>query len=190
MGGAYAPPFCISDGRSEMIRLYFLEGYKDIHPQLKASSLTDRVLEDILACEGITSPVIHRTENGKPYVEEEDVFFSVSHSGALFACAVSDFNIGLDIQIRDPKDPLKISKRYFTPEECRFPFRRIWTRKEALIKYRGVTLKDVLNTETVLCREDVQFIDLDMEGDIMGCLCIPPEEDGAVEIICLNKGER
>jgi len=172
-----------------MIRLYLLEGYKDLYPRLSAGRLTDRILTDILEGEGVSAPVIHRTENGKPYVDEEGVFFSVSHSGSIFACALSSFDIGLDIQDREPRSPEKISERYFTQEERKHPFRRIWTRKEALIKYMGVTLKDVIASETVLDREDVRFIDLEMEDDIVGCLCIPAGENGDVEIICLHPGD-
>ena len=39
-------------------------------------------------------------EGGKPYFEDCPLFFSLSHSGPYAACALADYEIGLDIQER------------------------------------------------------------------------------------------
>ena len=80
--------------------------------------------------------VITEGENGKPLTA--GVFFSISHSGALVGCAVSDREVGLDVeQIRGvPQRLSRVLEGWQTPEE----FWRLWTRREAAIKCRGGTL--------------------------------------------------
>ena len=45
------------------------------------------------------------TENpfGKPYFKDTNIFFNISHSNNLVACAVSTQNIGIDIEKVAPK---------------------------------------------------------------------------------------
>lgn len=213
-----APPFCIScDPVSQhMIKLYIIDDYKDLYPSLRAGSLSDRIVGEILEKEGVPDPHILRTENGKPYERDGRAFFSVSHSGGFFACAVAGHEIGLDIEARTPKDPEAVARRFFTEDEVAFldrisqpgeitdcsgdtarpgpgaygaAFRRIWTRKEALIKFRGSILSEMLSSESVLEREDVDLIDLDLSGDIIGCICIPKGEERDMEILRDSEGK-
>ena len=87
--------------------------------------------------------------NGKPLLDF--CFFSISHSGDLVACAVSERPIGLDIE---RCNPIKPRKHYplFSPNECRYinaasnpslAFYAIWTGKEAYIKALGGRLQDM-----------------------------------------------
>ena len=84
--------------------------------------------------------------NGKPYLKDfPHTFFSISHSGELVLCAVSDQETGCDIQqISAARFP--VAKRFFTESEQRqvsqaaLPeneFARIWTRKESYVKMLG-----------------------------------------------------
>ena len=172
-----------------MIKLYLIDNYRQLFPELKGRPLTDRILADILLREGFEDPVILRTDKGKPYDRDERICFSVSHSGDLFGCALCKANIGLDIQDREPKDPDKIAGRFFTSDEIGQPFKRIWTRKEALIKYIGSTLSEVLSSESVIDRDDVDFIDQEIEKGVACCLCIPAGEDRQVQIIRQAAGD-
>ena len=185
--------FVSDSAKQEMIRTYIIEDYKDLYPELKSSALTDRISLDILKEEGIEDPEIHRTENGKPYEARRRIFFSISHSGRFFSCAVCEYQVGIDIQTRGPEDPEKIAERFFTEEEKDYirsadgdiaaPFLRIWTRKEALIKFRGSTLAEVVSSTSVLSVDDVDFIDLELENGTIGCLCIPAGQEEDVRII-------
>ena len=80
--------------------------------------------------------VITEGENGKPLTV--GVFFSISHSGALVGCAVSDREVGLDLeQIRSVPQRLgRALEGWQTSED----FWHLWTRREAAIKCRGGTL--------------------------------------------------
>ncbi len=87
------------------------------------------------------------TIKGKPYIEGNTVYFSISHSGDYFAVLVSDkYLVGVDIQIMKKKSiyPTLI----LSPKESRYMeslkedgrylyYWRIWTFKEAVSKITG-----------------------------------------------------
>lgn len=84
---------------------------------------------------------IRRAANGKPFVENAPVCFSISHSGGLVLCAVHDKPVGADIE----KITLRpaVMRRVCTPAECAYigddavRFTEVWTRKEAFSKLDG-----------------------------------------------------
>ncbi len=89
--------------------------------------------------------VLKYNESGKPYAENSDVKFSVSHSKDAVICAVSDNEIGVDIEkIRDVR--FKVAERFATEEEIAYiggnteRFFEIWTLKEAYFKCIGTGL--------------------------------------------------
>lgn len=111
---------------------------------------------------GITEPpVFAYNEHGKPsIVGREDIHFNMSHCRAGVVCALSDTPIGVDIEsIREYNDSLA---RYTMNEQelqtinaaerPEVAFTRLWTMKEAVVKWRGSgivnNLKDVLNGVT------------------------------------------
>ena len=88
--------------------------------------------------------------------------FSVSHTGPHVAIAMAKgADVGIDIERLDRQvEPLHIAKRYFTPrefealkstpEEARVKaFFAGWTRKEAVVKARGLTMAESLATLSV-----------------------------------------
>ncbi len=89
-------------------------------------------------------PVINRTAKGKPYFENSNIHFSISHSGELWVCLFAHFNVGVDIQMIKGGRLQEIAERFFTKEEAetvrqegRDAFYRIWTSREACGKYEG-----------------------------------------------------
>ena len=85
-------------------------------------------------------------KSGKPYVENVKVEFSISHSGDIAVCAISDKPVGIDIErIKDVN--INAAKRLFTPDEQSYVFEKwslakqrffeVWTRKEAYVKMLG-----------------------------------------------------
>lgn len=85
-------------------------------------------------------------KNGKPYVENVEVEFSISHSGDIAVCAISDKPVGIDIErIKDVN--INAAKRLFTADEQNYVFEKwgfakqrffeVWTRKEAYVKMLG-----------------------------------------------------
>lgn len=93
---------------------------------------------------GIISPRIAQTQNGKPYLLDAPLCFNLSHSGEITAVAVSEFEVGLDIQKREERNASAIQKR-LTPAEQEEDFFAVWTAKEAYVKLRGGTLAGMLS---------------------------------------------
>ena len=95
-------------------------------------------------------------ERGKPELAAETseqcgLFFNVSHSGELALCATTTHaELGVDVeQVRTMSDALAVSERFFSsqerealrrvpPRDLSASFFRIWTRKEAFLKARGL----------------------------------------------------
>jgi phosphopantetheinyl transferase len=75
---------------------------------------------------------------GKPYLPDwPGVHFNVSHSGALFACAISaEAEVGVDVElIRDVPEKKEIAERYGLDAGRFF---ETWTQREAYLKALGV----------------------------------------------------
>ena len=84
--------------------------------------------------------------NGKPYLSgRDDLFFSLSHSSHYVVCAVTDCEIGVDIEPISPLRPA-VLRRCFTAVEQQWigedtaRFARLWTMKEAYMKLTGTGL--------------------------------------------------
>ena len=115
--------------------------------------------------EKLTSKMFCLGRDGKPsfsekITEKTGIFFNLSHSGNYLAGAFSDREIGLDIQTTSPPhgDVLCIARRFFTPDEYKLLaavkdpenqlelFFRLWSIKEAYLKYCGCGLRADLNS--------------------------------------------
>ena len=109
-------------------------------------------------------------KNGKPYLKEYPrVFFSISHCKGGVACALSDAEIGIDIQDVRPFD-IGLAGRVCTQAELKLLaeasdparlFTRLWTQKESRAKAEGTTLtrffKLDLPTDIFFSREEPEF---------------------------------
>lgn len=90
-------------------------------------------------------------ENGKPeFAKIGSVpHFNLSHSGKYVLCAVSDAEVGADIQQMRPLKDFQLARRFFSPGELQRimdfeehrqrekEFYRLWVRKEAYGKLTG-----------------------------------------------------
>jgi len=92
-----------------------------------------------------SSELVYR-DNGKPYYKNADAYVRISHTDGLCLAAISDTEIGADIEKRggDPERLIKLAKRYFTETEAAYVaadpmprFFEIWCSKESYIKYTG-----------------------------------------------------
>lgn len=120
----------------------------------EAYLLLDKMLGDV----SITSYEIKKTEFGKPYIENNPVYFSIAHTDGLVCCAVSTSECGIDCEKIAPRDKIKeMSERYFTENEIKVieksgysyeEFLRIWTCKEAIGKRLGCGLIKAKNIDS------------------------------------------
>ena len=92
------------------------------------------------------------TKSGKPYLAKfPHIHFSLSHSADVVLCAVSESEVGCDVEQVRSVD-LKLANRFFSPREQvqikaqptteskEKMFFRLWTLKESYIKATGQTL--------------------------------------------------
>ncbi len=172
-----------------LMELYIIENYRDLFPALSGSALTDALIRDLFAAYGLPDVRIARTEQGKPYIEaareEEHIHFSVSHSGNYFVCLIDAHPVGVDIQHARKIDARKIGKRYFTDEEQAVlaeqgekGFFTLWARKEAYCKYTGNGLAEIIKGTSVWGRDDVAFLDFQIEKDLYCSCCMMKGNEG------------
>lgn len=129
------------------------EKKKSVLKLQKAETANQRIVADAVVRSALseisgikTDKIVFSTnEFGKPYAENVNAYFSVSHSGDAVICAVSERPVGIDIErIRDVR--FKTAERFATAEELEYigenteRFFEIWTLKEAYFKCIGTGL--------------------------------------------------
>lgn len=97
-------------------------------------------------------------EYGKPFLKDNKLFFNISHDNNLMVIAISDKNIGIDIEYLtynrfvlkkcfNEKEQHKVNDKVNKEKE----FTKIWVMKEAYVKMKGTgiitDLKDIDTTK-------------------------------------------
>ena len=128
---------------------------------------------------GITKDgMIKFEEHGKPYLEHGP-FFSVSHSRRYSVLAVSENNIGIDIEMHENINQ-RLMERCFTAEEQKFAglstenALRIWTAKEAVLKFLGTGFSYApknfsvfpIEKEYEICKNKIKLFSSDINGAV------------------------
>ena len=121
----------------------------------KAQSIVAGLLLNKLFGEGSTYCY---NDCGKPYLVDNQAYFNISHCDEWVALAVSDKEIGFDLQSISPIRPA-VLRRCFTVQEQNWigedaeRFTCLWVRKEAYAKYTGEGLVspivDIIPSESV-----------------------------------------
>ena len=162
------------------------EAWSEAHPKSRGDarrlSLGGLSLLRLLGGEG---ELIY--QNGKPFLRDVGVDFSISHTGGAVFCAVSkdaeDGKIGLDAEDmgRSPElRPETLAKRWFSQAEreifeknnTREAFFGIWTRKEALVKQSGVGLSGLREADSVaLVQEGERFFQTLHKDEFLISVC-------------------
>ena len=119
---------------------------------------------------GIICTLTHKN-GGKPIFAASPLHpvvphVSISHSKGLCLAAVSDREIGADIERMDPRGDslIRLAARYFTSDELAYVkesplprFYEIWTAKESFIKYTGEGFSRTLPSFSVLSMQMPRF---------------------------------
>lgn len=134
---------------------------------------------------GLDAP-LNKDERGKPYFDGADVHISISHSHERCLAAISDSEVGADIEYKNGTDErlTRLAKRFFTEgeaayvDECpRERFYEIWCAKESYIKYTGEGFSRPLSSFSVL-ESDMCFSRFDCGGYTV-CVCSRERTDEA-----------
>ncbi|EIE5835687.1 4'-phosphopantetheinyl transferase superfamily protein [Listeria monocytogenes] len=81
---------------------------------------------------------------GKKYINNPNIYFSISHSGEYVICAISKSNIGIDIE-KSITDTSNLSDQIMSEKEIKLygyeiNLTKFWTMKESYLKFLGVGL--------------------------------------------------
>lgn len=105
----------------------------------------------------------------KPYLKGQNIWFNLSHSEEWVVCAVTDCEVGCDVEKMHPID-LKIAERFFfrsefddiaaqpTPEARNERFFSYWTLKESFMKATGLGMKLPLDAFQILRGEQISVM--------------------------------
>lgn len=125
------------------------------------------LLDKLLKEENITDPSFKTGEYGKAYLSNhENIHFNLSHSGKLVSCAISDVEVGVDIEFNDPSIDLDIAKHYFynseyenimNSENPSDEFFKYWVLKESYMKYTGLGFNLDLDSFEIIINEKIRL---------------------------------
>lgn len=110
------------------------------------------------------------SEFGKPYLHNQNVRFSISHSGDWVICSVGTSEMGVDIEelkkidfntmYNNFADIERKQTELFDAEKKAERFYRLWTLKESYLKYLGVGLSRSLDSFAILIdNEEITLLD-------------------------------
>lgn len=118
------------------------------------SKTSKELLEIVLKEEGITSYKISKSINGKPYIDNSNIFYNISHKNKMVGLIISDSEVGLDIEYIDTENIKRKStlKYFFTEKERKSittneELLTLWTKKESYIKLNGGMLRDAIGLD-------------------------------------------
>ena len=124
-------------------KILALKNKNDKYLSLLAGRLLCDGLRDLGLYNFINKVVID--ENGKPYIPDNPIYFSISHSGTKAMVVFSGNEVGCDVQLMK-KNSISLADKYFTEEEQNEinnsddpvkTFFKLWTLKECYMKASG-----------------------------------------------------
>ena len=139
---------------------------RTVFPKDKRLSLgAGTLLDYALTLEGVSDREIIYVQNQKPCLKNSNIRFNLSHSGNMVFCAVSDKDVGCDVEQITDID-MQIAARFFFHEEYEAIsacpdstsrndlFFRYWTLKESFMKVTGLGFKLNLDDFCIDLRSD------------------------------------
>ena len=129
----------------ELTEVADIAGEDDRKRTIAGELLARRMLAQTMGCAEKDVP-LQWDELGKPSVEKDGVYVSVSHSGPWAVCVTADTPVGVDVEgVRSAQE--KFMRRVCSEQEMAYirsgddgdcqRFWEIWTAKEALFKLTG-----------------------------------------------------
>ena len=141
----------LSEQRREQVARYKLEGPR--RQAVDAYLLLRKALREMYGIHD--APVFEYDANGKPSIlGHPEIFFNLSHCRKAVACVVADSPVGIDVE-ETCRFSDSIARYTLDDEEYESvvkadnpsqAFIRLWTMKEALLKYTGEGLRRDIKT--------------------------------------------
>lgn len=123
---------------------------------------------------------IRKNKFGKPYLQDSDLFFNISHTNSAFLLAFNQGGkLGVDLEILSGDEDLPSLIDYaFSNDETEYcmnggdisaRFLEIWTLKEAFLKYSGIGLTDYLRSINIFGTEQNELRSLNLNFSTVTC---------------------
>ena len=151
----------VSKNRQEKIDFYRFKKDK------KLSCGAYLLLRKLLSEQNIANPLFKTEKYGKAYLSNYgNIYFNLSHSGKMVLCAISDMEVGADIEYIDPEIDLDIAKNYFFNTEYESimksenpsdEFFKYWVLKESYMKYTGLGMNLSLNSFEIMINDEIKL---------------------------------
>ena len=151
----------VSKNRQKKIDFYRFDKDK------KLSAGAYLLLKKLLDEENITNPVFETEKYGKTYISNyKNIYFNLSHSGKMVLCAISDMDVGVDVEYIDSEIDLNISKHYFysgeyenimNAENPADEFFKYWILKESYMKYTGLGMNLELDSFEIIINDEIKL---------------------------------
>ena len=159
-----------------------------------AELLLNRSLEQ---CTDVQTPArYHRNEHGKPYLmETPEIYVNWSHSMDYVICAISDQEVGIDLQKMDREPKENLIRKALTEEEQEFYrsvpkperqklFYQYWSVKESFLKALGTGFYTSLHTFQV--EEEQPRISHHINRKNYSCRLLTFREPDYVAAVCVE----
>ena len=153
----------VSKARQGKIDFYRFEKDK------KLSAGVYLLLKKLLSEENITNPIFKTGKYEKAYISNhKDIYFNLSHSGKVALCAISDMEVGVDVEYIDPEIDLNIAQNYFYNSEYKSimnaknkseEFFKYWVLKESYMKYTGLGMNLALDSFEMVIGDTIKLKD-------------------------------
>ncbi len=117
-------------------------------------------------------------EMGKPFFENAEFYFSISHSNDILIVAFSKSNIGVDVQYLLPFQN-EVSRLVCNDDEFNLiansknpdlEFTKLWTKKESIVKFYGGTLYQ--DTKNILTNNSDLKVFTKVKKDYAMSICL------------------
>ena len=143
-----------------------------IEKNISSHDLLKKILKEEYNIDSFT---IIKNEFGKPYLKDNQLYFSISHDIDTCAIAISSSEIGIDLEYLNYNE--KVINKYFYDAEkeimaksnnLKYDFTKIWVKKEAYLKMKGTGLnfgKENVDTTKI----DAKIIDY---NDYLIAVCV------------------
>lgn len=143
-----------------------------IEKNISSHDLLKKILKEEYNIDSFT---IIKNEFGKPYLKDNQLYFSISHDIDTCAIAISSSEIGIDLEYLNYNERV-INKYFYDAEKeimaksnnLKYDFTKIWVKKEAYLKMKGTGLnfgKENIDTTKI----DAKIIDY---NDYLIAVCV------------------
>ena len=146
----------------------------------------DALLEKVFMAHYGYLPTIYKDEKGKPYLDKD--YISISHSGEYVVVAISEKEIGVDIQKIEYRE--KVVSLFSEEVKDAHMFTRLWALKESYGKYLGIGLnKEILKKDfSEFVYDDLFIFDklFFCVKEIEDFICAICTKDDKIQYVCIG----